>query len=609
MITAKSGLKVGKAGVQEPLSLSILKRAESRLSEVSPQKGPTPVSTEAFDAAAEKLLAENPLFAVGEAEIRGNTYRVFKNAPPSLVGLYMHGTSHGDEDFLLYQDERFSFMETFKRACRFAHALKNELNVQPGDRIAIAMRNYPEWCFSYMAITMLGAVVVPLNAWWKTDELEYALKDCEAKTIIVDAKRLSHLLPLKSSLGLTLVLARDEGEGADYRYETLMEASTDETLPPVSIEADDDFCILYTSGSTGRPKGVILTHRGCISTLLSWAFIALSMKDANNGISLFGEKPGILLGIPLFHVTGSHSIFLLSYLVGRRVAMMYRWDAKEAVSLINKEELSNFVGVPSQSFELIEAAGDIEMPSMIDIGSGGAKRPADHVRKLADKFPQATPSSGYGLSETNAAGCVISRTQYMERPNSTGKALPPVTDIKIVNVDDDALPEMPTGEVGEVWIRSPANFRGYLNLPDATQKSITDDGWFRTGDLGKLDEDGYLYIVDRMKDLIIRGGENISCLEVEARVYEHPDIAEAVVFSVPEEVLGERVGLVVYPKEGVTPDVQALRDFIAEDLASFKVPERIWISPSALPRLGTEKFDKIMVRTIALAHPPMLKTD
>ncbi len=564
---------------------------------------PAPLDPAKAAAAAFKLLAENPMFKVGEAEIRGNTYRVFENAPASLAGLFANAAAtHGEKEFLLYEDERISFAELWRRACRLAHALHDELGVKQGDAVALAMRNYPEWCVSYMAVIALGGVVVPLNAWWKEEELHYGLKDCGAKTVIADGRRLKYIAPLKGELGLTLVLAREEGEGADYQLDTLIAGAKSDAAPEVDIHPDDDFCIVYTSGSTGHPKGVVLTHRGAVSTLFSWTFTASILKELRGGVSPFGENPGILLAIPLFHVTGSHSIFLLSYLIGRRMAMMYRWDPKEAADLINREKLTNFVGVPSQSFELMQAVGPEGLPSLIDIGSGGAKRPADHVRKLADKFENGKPSSGYGLSETNALGCVISQGDYLLRPDSTGRPVPPLTDIKIVKDGAD----MPRGEVGEIWIRSPANFRGYHNLPDETAKSITPDGWFRTGDLGKMDEGDYLYIVDRMKDLIIRGGENISCLEVENRVYEHGDVAEAVVFSVPDEVLGERVGLVVYPKEGMSIDVEDLRRFIAEDLAEFKVPERIWISPAKLPRLGTAKFDKITVRKIALQHPPAL---
>lgn len=562
-----------------------------------------PMDPAKLATAAFKLLTENPLFKVTEAEIRGNTYRVFENAPPNLVGLYAYGAAtHGDKDFLIFEDERLSFAETWKQACRFAHALRDELGVKPGDKVALAMRNFPEWCIAYMGAIATGAVVAPLNAWWKADELKYAIEDSGAKIVVVDARRLEYLAPLKEELGLTLILAREEGEGADHRFEDMVERAKEDTPPPVDIHPDDDFCIVYTSGSTGHPKGVVLTHRGCISTLMSWAFTASAVKEARGGVSLFGDNPGILLAVPLFHVTGSHSIFMLSYMVGRRVAMIYRWDPKHAGEIINREKLTNFVGVPSQSYELMNTDHEGGLPTLMDIGSGGAKRPADHVRKLKNTFKNANPSSGYGLSETNAIGCVISLAEYQQRPDSTGRPVPPVTDIKIVKDGE----EVPRGEVGEIWIRSPANFREYHNLPEDTEKALTPDGWFRSGDLGKMDEEDYVYIVDRIKDLIIRGGENISCLEVENRVYEHHGVAEACVFSVPDDTLGERVGLVFYPVDGEAIDVVELRDFIAKELAAFKVPERIWLSPSPLPRLGTAKFDKITVKKIALQHPPAL---
>ena len=562
-----------------------------------------PLDTDKLVAAAYKLLVENPQFKVTEAEIRGNVYRVFENAPASLGDLFAYCAGlHGDKEFLIFEGERLSFKEIWSRACRLANALRDELGVKQGDKVALAMRNYPEWCVSYMAVISLGGVVVPLNAWWKAEELKYGLEDCGAKIVIVDGKRLSYIAPLKKELDLTLVLAREKGEGADYHYDDLLANASDDARAEVQIHPDDDFCIVYTSGSTGNPKGVVLTHRGVISALFSWFFVAGIIKEMRGGVSPFGADPGILLGIPLFHVTGSHSIFLLSFMAGRRVAMMYRWDPKEAGEIINREKLTNFVGVPSQSFELMEAAGVDGLPSLIDIGSGGAKRPADHVKKLKNRFKQANPSSGYGLSETNALGCVISQGDYQLRPNSTGRPVPPLTDIKIVTDGK----EQPRGQVGEIWIRSPANFRGYHNLPDETAKSLTPDGWFRTGDLGRMDDEDYVYIVDRMKELIIRGGENISCLEVENRVYVHDAVAEAVVFSVPDEVLGERVGLVVFPKAGKTIDPGELRDFVAADLAGFKVPERIWISPTSLPRLGTAKFDKLTVKKIALQHPPAL---
>jgi acyl-CoA synthetase (AMP-forming)/AMP-acid ligase II len=558
-------------------------------------------TSEAIAASAFKLLVENPFFKVGAAQIRGNEYRVFENAPKNLVGIFALGVPHGEKDFIYYEGEVWTHARLWSEALRFATALSEGLGVKKGDRVAIAMRNFPEWCAAYMAVISLGAVVVPLNAWWKTEELRYALKDCGAKIVVVDDKRLEYVRGFKSALGLKLILVRAKGEGADYAYADLVALSRPADLSNVAIDPEDDFSIYYTSGSTGNPKGVILTHRGAITTLMSWTLIMAAITDANGGKPLHGDNPGVLLGIPLFHVTGSHAIFMMSWIFGRRMAMAYRWDARAAIDLINRHRLTNFVGVPSQSFELIEAAGSTPMPTLLDIGSGGAKRPPEHVARLKEKFPNANPSSGYGLTETNASGCVISLSDYQRRPDSTGRALPPCCDIKIVGEHGDCK----TGEVGEIWIRTAANFRAYLNLPQDTAKALTPDGWFKSGDLGRIDEEGFVTIVDRLKDLIIRGGENISCLEVEARAYQHPAVAQALVFSVPDEALGERVGLVVYPKEGARFDPQELRDFMSRELATFKLPERIWASPQPLPKLGTEKFDKQMIRRIALQNAPL----
>ncbi|NWG93364.1 MAG: acyl--CoA ligase, partial [Parvularculaceae bacterium] len=378
-------------------------------------------TSDAIAASALKLIVENPFFKIGAARIRGNEYRVFENAPRNLVGVFALGVPHGEKDFIYYEGEVWTHARLWSETRRFATALSEGLGVKKGDRVAIAMRNFPEWCAAYMAIIALGAVVVPLNAWWKTEELRYALKDCGAKIVIVDDKRLDYVREFKKALGLTLILVRAKGEGADYAYADLVAKSGPADLSTVDIDPDDDFSIYYTSGSTGNPKGVILTHRGAITTLMSWTLIMAAITDANGGKPLHGDNPGVLLGIPLFHVTGSHAIFMMSWILGRRMAMVYRWDARAAVDLINRHRLTNFVGVPNQSFELIEAAGSTPMPTLLDIGSGGAKRPPEHVFRLKEKFPNANPASGYGLTETNASGCVISLSDYQKRPDSTGR--------------------------------------------------------------------------------------------------------------------------------------------------------------------------------------------
>ncbi|HTU11516.1 MAG TPA: class I adenylate-forming enzyme family protein [Allosphingosinicella sp.] len=558
-----------------------------------------------IDRAVETIFARHPEFSVGEADIRGARYRIFENAPANLADVIAAAAArHGEKEFLVYEDERISHGELWRRACRLAHAFRDRLGVRQGDKVVLAMRNYPEWCVTYMAVVALGATIVPLNAWWKRDELRFGVEDSDARIVVVDGQRLEEMAAFKTELGLVTVLARDPGEGADFRYEELLQGSSDCARPEVAVRPDDDFCILYTSGSTGRPKGVALTHRGIISALYSNAFILSVMKEARNGVGLWGDDPSILLVIPLFHVTGSHVVFLLSFVEGRRMVMMRKWDPREAARLIRQERVTNFLGVPTQSFELMEAAGESGLPTLVDIAAGGAKRPADQVHKLKEKFPNGHPTQGYGLTETNAMGCLISQADYLARPEATGRPVPPLTDVRIVLDGQDVGTDL----VGEIWIKSAANFRGYHNLPEESAKAITADGWFRTGDLGRIDAEGFLYIDGRLKEIIIRGGENVSCAEVDKSAYEYEGVAEAVAFSVPDDLMGERVGLAVFAEAGDNIDPARLRAFLAARLAPFKVPERIWIWAEQLPRLGTAKFDKLELRSAALRRAPDFAT-
>lgn len=555
-------------------------------------------------ATAFDLLANDPAFKVVETEIRGNMYRVFRNAPENLAELLAPPASrYGDRQFMDFRGECCTFREFWTKSCRFAGALRDITGIKHGERVALAMRNYPEWCIAYVAVIVLGGVVVPLNAWWKEGELEYALEKSGARKIIVDRKRFDTVLPLKEKLGLTLILARDADVQADYTYHALMEATPHPVKPEARILPDDDFCIIFTSGSTGKPKGVVLTHRGCISSLLSWSFMLTVLERADDGPGIFGQNPGVLLGLPLFHVTASHIVFLLSYISGRRMSMMYRWNAREAVDMVNAKKLTNFVGVPGQIVELMHAAKERPVPTLAGISAGGAKCPADHVAQIIRAFPDASLSGGYGMSETNALGCFIASEDYRMHPDSTGIPVPPLTDLKITDENGN---EQERGETGEIRIRSAVNFREYLDLPEETADSLTPDGWFCTGDLGYMDAQGRVCIAGRKKELIIRSGENISCLEVENAVYRFPQIAEASVFSVPDNIHGERVGLAVSCLQGCTVDLKALHEFLAGRLARFKVPERIWLFPGPLPHLATGKSDRISIRTNALGKEPDL---
>ncbi|MFT7390481.1 MAG: long-chain acyl-CoA synthetase [Paracoccaceae bacterium] len=553
--------------------------------------------------AADHITATDPRFAVTTADIGGVTFRVFKNAPPHIRAMMQIGAeAHGPGDYLIYQDERWSYDEFCTEVARIGHALTDELGLRPGDRVAIAMRNYPELLILFMAIASVGGVTVLLNAWWTGDELDYAFGDSGAKIVFADGPRYAALVPVADLRGLRMIAVRD-AEGRDT-YANLLARAHRADWPDTPIEPDDDFALMYSSGTTGHPKGVMLTHRGAVSAIWTW-FMAPNLAPLMGGAQIAlpeaegGVRPAILIVTPLFHITATHPMFLLSIPLGSRIVLLRKWDADEAVRVIEAEKVTRFLGVPTQSAELMEAVTrlGVTLPTLDYVGAGGAKRPAAQVEKLAGVFPAAMIASGWGMTETNAAGLSISGPDYVARPAAAGRLVPPLQDLKLI---DEAGDEVALGEIGEIAVKSPMNMRCYINKPEATAETLQ-DGWLRTGDLATLDADGYVTIVDRRKSIIIRGGENISCLDVEGALHRHPDVVEAGVFPVPDTRLGEIVGAAVLLRPGAEATSADLRAFLAEHIARFKIPERIWLRESALPRGATAKIDRRALRAECLA--------
>lgn len=555
-----------------------------------------------------QFVEGDPRFAVTTKEIRGATLKVFENTPPSLREYFQQGADHGDLDFLVYEDERYSFTETLERAATLAHILTTDYGVKKGDRVAIAMRNYPEWIFSFIALTSIGIVAVPMNGWWTTEELDYGLEDSGAKLIIADKERVERITPLIDGLGLKLITVRcaPSNDPLIARYEDLVAKTGPQPLPEAQVLPEDDATILYTSGSTGFPKGAVSTHRGAISALYSWflmgtssAMVALGdIEDPSALEGLPSYQASTLMTIPLFHVTACHSIFMMSVLSGRKIVLMYKWDAEAALPLIEKERITGFSGVPTMSWELLQSPNvdKYDLSSLADLSAGGAFRPPEHVKALKEKFPGKSSSSGYGLTETNALGAVNGGDNYLLKPSSTGRAIPPVLEIKLVDENDK---EVATGERGEILLKGPQNVRGYWNKPEATAEAFSKDGWFRTGDIAVMDEDEFIFIVDRAKDIVIRGGENISCLEVEAAMAEHHDVLEVAVFGVPDERLGEDLAAAVTPKPGTSPSVAELQVFLEDHLAKFKIPKYIFLQSDKLPRIASGKVNKPEIRKLS----------
>lgn len=545
-----------------------------------------------LDALVDEMTADGAPFATREVTIDGAAYREYVSAPPNMGAYFRLMLGHGDKDFATYLDERYTFAEAYAEAAALARGLIDDFAIRRGDRVAILSRNNPQWMMGFIASLSIGAVGVPMNAWWTTEELAYGLRDCGARVIIADRQRIERLAPLRDELGLTLIAIDDcaDLEVATTPFSEVTAKHRGADMPAVDVSADDHATIMYTSGSTGHPKGALSSHRGILSALYSWMLLGLATKKAGPEKESRGFPPSGLLTIPLFHCTASHSAFLLSLIIGRKLVIMHKWDVQEALRLIEAERITWFTGVPTMSAELQAAAvdSDRDLSSLAEIYAGGAARPPAQVEKLATTFKKSSSGIGYGLTETNALGTINSGNVYRAKPGSSGPAVPAVTDIAILDENGERLP---SGERGEVCIHSPANCLGYWNKPEATAEAFR-DGWFHTGDVGYLDEDGFLFIVDRMKEIIIRGGENISCIEVEAAIYQHPAIAEAAVYGVPDERLGEAVAASLLLKAGETLDADGLREFLRAHLAGFKLPAHVRFHDESLPRIATGKIFK-----------------
>ena len=555
-----------------------------------------------LDGVIAAITAPGGPLGVGTAVVGGATLPVFGAAPPSLRAFFATFFAvNAAKEFLVFGDERLTFADVHARGREFAAMLQHRHGIAKGDRVAIAMRNSPDWIIAFVGIIELGAIAIPMNAWWTAEEIDYGLKDSGARLAIADEERARRIASIVGGVAvLTVRTSADVAAGLGFaRVEDELLAAPKTLWFTPEIAPEDDATIMYTSGSTGSPKGAVSTHRGIVSGAMNYLVAGLALLSLSQAAGTpQPDQQVMLLNVPLFHITGSVPVMLVSVAIGRKMVIMHKWDAGEALRLIEKERCTYFVGVPTMSLELMQHPdhAKYDLSSLVDIASGGAPRPPEHVERLAKTFAGKNPVQGYGLTETNGVGAGNFRDNYRAKPASTGRASAPLMELRIDDGDGVVGPGLPAGSVGEVCLRSACNCRGYWNKPDATLAAFPGDGWFRSGDLGYLDEDGYLFIVDRKKDIIIRGGENISCQDVESAIYAHPAVAEASVFGLPDERLGEIVGAVVYPNPGDALEPDALLDFIRRDMAAFKVPARLWISTEPLPKLGSAKIDKVALR-------------
>jgi len=539
-----------------------------------------------FDAVLQKVIGEGGRIQIGrDAEGRA----IVTNLPPTLPMLFdAFCALNAAAEAVVAGDERLTFAELNAHATRLARALAGA-GIAKGDRVAIAMRNCPAWIVAWMAVLKAGGIATLINGWWQAEEMRHALDLTEPALIIADEPRAKRL----------------ETGGCTIRTVSLpVERPIDEALAPLlggdeadvpMVAPEDDATILFTSGSTGLAKGAVSTHRAVTTGVYAYTISLLTLLGIkeSEGESQ-ANPPRTLVNVPLFHVTGEVPVLLNSFVIGRTMVLMPKWDPGEALRLIEKERITYFVGVPTMSLELMQHPDrdKYDLSTLTDIAAGGAPRPVAHVKRLEDSFKGAQPALGYGLTETNAVGCGNFWSNYHDKPASTGRPHRPIVELAILGEGDRHLP---AGERGEIGIRSAANIRGYWHDETATRAAFTADHFLRTGDIGYLDEDGYLFIVDRKKDIIIRGGENISAQEVEAAIYTHPAVSEAAVFGVADERLGEVPAAVVYSEHGGL-DREALLAFLAGHLAQYKLPALVWFHDDPLPKLGTGKIDKVELR-------------
>ena len=562
--------------------------------------------TMTFQEACAAVCAPGSMFEIQETEVLGQTSKVFAGTPPNIRSLFELAALRTDE-FIIFENERWTMPQVLKLAGQIGHLLVNDFGVAKGDRVAIAMRNYPEWIAAFVAITSVGAVVVPMNAWWVTDELVFAIEDSGSKVVIADAERLQRMQDAApGAIDAKVIVARATGELPDgvLNLDEAVAQLDDATMPDADIDPDDDMTILYTSGTTGRPKGAVSTHRAVLSALIAFAARAAvsAVREPEDPATVEeGGAPqtAFMLCVPLFHVTGLVPVMLGSFVSGAKLVMTYKWEPNRALELIEQERVTNFVGVPTMSWDLLEAEtfAERDTSSLRSVGGGGAPMPPELVKRIDENFQRGRPGLGYGMTETNAYGPQNAGDDFVNNPKSTGRPVP-IMDVKVTDLEGN---DLAVGETGEIWFRSPSLIRGYWNRPEATAETIV-DGWLRSGNIGHLDDEGFVYVSDRAKDMILRGGENIYCAEVEATIYEHPAVYEAAVYGIPNERLGEELACHVMVKEGVTLDAGDLQKFVGERLAKFKVPTVITIVNESLPRNASGKILKRDLRDALIAN-------
>ncbi len=550
-----------------------------------------------------KITAPGARFEVAEVEIRGVKTKIWKNAPPTLRDVLLACRQYHEREFVVYEDDRATFAAFERAVAAFAHELRAQ-GVQKGDRVALIMRNLPEWSVVFFAAVAIGAIITPLNAWWTGPELEFGLTNSGAKIAVMDAERYERVvehLPRCPDLQRVYVsrLAEEVADPEIVKLESVLGVVNEwcklppRELPDAAIEPDDDATIFYTSGTTGKPKGALGTHRNYAQNVMTTpATLARNYVRRGEAPPDPAQQPQrvTLLAIPLFHVTACSSSMITAVANGSKLVLMHKWDTEKGLQLIERERCTVAGGVPTIAWQLIEHPNrtKYDLSSLTLITYGGAPSAPELVRRIKEVLPQSHAGNGWGMTETAAAFTGHSAEDYVNRPASCGP-IPAVGEAKIMNPEGTRA--LPVGAVGELWVKGPMIAKGYWNNPAATAQTFI-DGWLRTGDIACIDAEGFLFIVDRAKDMLIRGGENIYCIEVENVLYEHPAVMDAALIGIPHKLLGEEPAAVIELKPGAHATEDEIRSFVAQRLAAFKVPVKVAFWSEPLPRNPAGKILK-----------------
>ena len=552
-----------------------------------------------FKAVAGQLTAPG---APWEVLRDANGVPYYKQAPANLVEALALAREHGDREFLVYEGERRSFSQLMNEADEIAAALQAQ-GILPGDRVGLAMRNYPEWMAVFIAVVTIGAVIVPVNSWGQPADICHALGDAGVRLAFLDQARYDGISNWLADNKVTGVIARPDSADDPRSLAAFVAAFKGKAPAEVAIGGEDLALIMYTSGTSGKPKGAASTHRAVCQALYNFEFAAAAAAMCNmdriGAMLERGFESTSLLAVPLFHVSGCHAQFLANLRGGRRIVMMYKWDVGRALEYIEQERITSIAAAPSMVLDILEsqAFDETDTRSLFSIGIGGAATPARVTALIEKKMPTNFSGTGWGMTETNAQGASLTGKAFNAKPGSAG--LPhPIVDIRIC---DEEGGELAAGQTGEIWVRSPCNIREYWHRPEANAADFR-DGWLRTGDIGYLDGDGYLYLADRAKDMIIRGGENIYPAEIENQLLELPAVMEVAVLGLPHERWGEEVAVVVNLHAGQVLTEAQLLDFARQKLASYKVPTRVFFTDQPLPRNATNKVLKAELKTGLLAQ-------